>query len=73
LLAAMASSGQVLGLGKAVQEAQIVLADLVLLVWQMPQTAASGEDILWLMWMPLRQQGSWPAIKVALTRSLAKA
>jgi hypothetical protein len=73
LLAAMASSGQVLGLGKAVQEAQIVLADLVLLVWQMPQAAAGGEDILWLMWMPLRHQGSWPAIKVALTRSLAKA
>jgi len=26
-----------------------------------------------VMWMPLSLQGSWPAIKVALTRSLAKA
>jgi hypothetical protein len=72
LLAAMASSGQVLGLGKAVQEAQIALGDRVMLVWQMPQAVAGSEDILWVMWMPLRQQGSWPAIKVALTRSLPK-
>lgn len=72
LWAAMASSGQVLGLGKAVQEAQIALADRVMLVWQMPVSSSGGEDILWVMWMPLSHQGSWPAIKVALTRSLAK-
>jgi len=73
LLAAMASSGQLLGLGKVVQEAQIALADRVMLVWQMPASSSGGEDILWVMWMPLSQQGSWPAIKVALTRVLAKA
>jgi hypothetical protein len=73
LLAAMASSGQLLGLGKVVQEAQVALADRVMLIWQMPAPSSGGEDILWVMWMPLSQQGSWPAIKVALTRVLAKA
>ena len=72
LLAAMASSGQLLGLGKGVQEAQIALQDRVLLVWQMP-ASARGEDILWVLWMPLSQQGSWPAIRVALSRLLSKA
>jgi hypothetical protein len=72
LLAAMASSGQLLGVGKGVQEAQIAFQDRVMLVWQMPVAAAGCEDILWVLWMPLAQQGSWPAIKVALTRVLAK-
>lgn len=73
LLAAMASSGQLLGLGKVVQEAQVALADRVMLVWQMPAQSADGADILWILWMPLSQQGSWPAIKVALIRLLTKA
>jgi hypothetical protein len=74
LLAAMASSGQLLGLGKTVQEAQITLQDRVMLVWQMPVDASvDPSDVLWVMWMPLNLQGSWPAIKVALARSLTKA
>ena len=74
LLAAMASSAQLLGLGKAVQEAQVTLQDRVMLVWQMPAgPSAEQGDLLWVMWMPLSLQGSWPAIKVALTRSLTKA
>jgi hypothetical protein len=74
LLAAMASSGQLLGLGKSVLEAQIILQDRVMLVWQMPVGALVDQsDVLWVMWMPLNLQGSWPAIKVALARSLTKA
>lgn len=73
MFSAMASSAQLLGLGKAVQEAQIALQDRVMLVWQMPASSPNGDEILWVMWMPLSQQGSWPAIKVALTRVLAKA
>jgi len=74
LLAAMASSAQLLGLGKAVQEAQVTLQDRVMLVWQMPAgPSAEQGDLLWVMWMPLSLQGSWPAIKVALARSLTKA
>lgn len=72
LLAAMASSVQVLGLGKVVQEAQVALPDRVLLVWQMPVESADGADTMWVLWMPLSQQGSWPAIKVALSRLLKK-
>lgn len=76
LWAAMGSSGQLLGLGKAVQEAQIALQDRVMVVWQMPPQASpdggDGADLLWVLWMPLSQQGSWPAIKVALTRVLGK-
>jgi hypothetical protein len=73
LLAAMASSGQLLGLGKTVQEAQVTFQDRVMQVWQMPAgSSADLGDLLWVMWVPLSLQGSLAAIKVALTRSLTK-